>query len=428
MNRRIKKINYNYRRDCKLVFSDFRERFLEKFYPDNEEAEWLFKKDLKRLAANFSVLFFFQYSLFSKYWFHKKIYQSIIFSGDTDNIEELVRRASLDGTLLYLPNHQAHIDSLIISWIANFLRVPQPLFYAWNTLARKRSAYLMPLVNACLLDRQVMDERFRCSDPFRNTRQYRFGYTILIEEYLRHMLTRGVDTLIYPEGGRTYSGAIGEARIRRIFKDTQKVQENIGNQKIISAIPLSITYSLVPEAEKLIESYHSGQIIPPSSLFHDLTDADNLYRSFRPAYQTRTDFPLIRAFAEKGIPIFCVLGKPISLFDKEVTLDGCFEVVKRNLKILPHYFFARFLLTDPAGLGIKWKTRGIAGLQESAKSFRNSLQNVILDEAFYDDDGLADILSIGMEFFKHGGYISPEGDIINGRVLEYYSNKISLTK
>ena len=426
MNRRIKRINYHYRHDIRLVFSDFKKKFLDRYFPGNETAESLFYRDLQRLSANFSVLFFFQYSLFSKYWFHKKIYQSIIFSGATDTIEEIVRSASLNGALLYLPNHQAHIDSLIISWIANYLRVPQPLFYAWNTLARRRSAYLMPKVNACLLDRQVMDERFRCPDPFRNTRKYRFGYTVLIDEYLRFMLERGVDTLIYPEGGRSYSGAVGEARIKRIFKDTMRVQENLGDQKVISIIPLSITYSLVPEAEKLIDSYHSGQVIPPSSLFHDLTDADNLYRAFKPTYRTKTNFPLIRAFTEKRIPIFCVMGKPISLWDyKKTTLYECFEVVKRNLRILPHHFVARLLLNNPSSLTKKWKTGGIDGLLEPARSLRGSLQKDTLDEAFFHDDGLTDIISIGIEFFRYGGYISEEAEIINGGVLEYYSNKIN---
>ena len=426
MNRRIKKINYKYHRDIRHVFSNFKANFIDKYYPGNARAESLFKRDLGRLSANFSNLFFFQYSLFSKYWFHKKIYQSIILSGDTGSIEELVRNASLDGALLYLPNHQGHIDSLIISWIANHLRVPQPLFYAWNTLARRRSAYLMPMVNACLLDRQVMDERFQCPDPFRNSRKYRFGYTVLIEEYLRFMLARGVDTLIYPEGGRTYSGAVGEARIKRIFKDTRKVQENLGHQKIISIIPLSITYTLVPEAEKLINSFYGGQVIPPSSLFHDLTDADNLYRAFKPAYRIRTDFPFIRAFAEKQIPIFCIIGKPISLWDqKETTLHECFDVVKKNLKILPHHFFARFMLNDPGILAKKWRTEGMDGLLEPARSFRDSIQNVILDEAYYDDDGLMDILSIGMEFFKCGGWISTDAEIKNSNVLEYYANRIN---
>jgi hypothetical protein len=286
----------------------------------------------------------------------------------------------------------------------------------------------MPMVNACLLDRQVMDERFQCPDPFRNTRKYRFGYTVLLDEYLRFMLARGVDTLIYPEGGRSYSGAVGEARIRRIFKETRNVQESIGDQKVISIVPISVTYTLVPEAERLIESYYSGQIIPPSSLFHDLNDADNLYRSYTPAYRTKTDFPLIRAFAEKRTPVFCVMGKPISLLDhRDITLHECFEVVKKNLIILPHHFFARLLLNDPAGLAIKWKMGGAAALLEPAVLFRDSIQNITLDEAFYDDDGLKDILHIGMEFFRYGGYISPEGDILNRSVLEYYSNKISLT-
>src|SRR4030042_5491485 len=206
MNRRVKKIAYNHSRDCRIIFSEFRETFLRKYYPGDEKAEILFKKDISKLAANFSYLFFLQYSLFSELWFHRNIYKSIILSGESVHCEELIRKASVDGTILYLPNHQAHIDSLVISWIANRLGVPQPLFFAWNTLARKRSSYLMPMVNACLLNREIMDKRYPCSDQFRSTREYHLGYTILIDKYLNRMLTLGVDTLIYPEGGRSYSG------------------------------------------------------------------------------------------------------------------------------------------------------------------------------------------------------------------------------
>lgn len=427
MNRRVKRITYNRKLNNKIIFSKFRERYLSKYYPESKKAESLYKKDLKKLSANFSNLFFFQYSLFSEYWFHKNIYNSIILVSEKDKVKEQALQASLNGTLFYLPNHQAHIDSLVISWIANLLRVPQPLFCAWSTLARRRSAYLMPMVNACLLDREIMDDRFQCSYPFRNTRRYRVGYTVLLNEYLNRMFSIGVDTLVYPEGGRSYSGAIGEAEIKGIFKGVRKVQNELGHNKIISVIPLSISYSLVPEAEQLIRSYYTGTIIPPSSLFHDLTDGDNLYGTYRPDYKTKTDFPFIKAFAEKRIPIFCVIGEPISLLDnKEITLNDCFEVVKRNLKILPHYFIAKLLLADPTGMAKRWKDSGINGLIEPARSLRDALYNANVDEAFFDDDGLTDIISIGMEFFKYGGYIFNNGDIRNKLVLEYYSNKISI--
>ena len=72
----------------------------------------------------------------------------------------------------------------------------------------------------------------------------------------------------------------------------------------------------------------------------------------------------------------------------------------------------------------RWKDSGINGLIESACSLRDALHNISLDEAFFDDDGLADVISIGMEFFKYVGYISADGDIRNAHVLEYYSNKI----
>ena len=422
MNRRVKQIAYHYTRDCEIIFSDFRDTFLKKYFSGYKKAEQLFRKDLAKLAANFSYLFFFQYSLFSEFWFHRNIYKSIILSGETDEYEEIIRQASMDGSILYLPNHTAHIDSLVISWMANYLHVPQPLFFAWNTLARRRSSYLMPLVNVCLLNREIMDSRYPCYDPLRNTREYRLGYTILIDKYLNQMLALGVDTLIYPEGGRTYSGAVGEARIKRIFKNVLKVQQNQESLKTISVVPITLTYSLVPEAEQLIHSFQGGTISPPSSLFHDIQRGDDLYRSFKPVYKIKTNFPFIKAFMEKGSPVFCVVGNPISLKENpDITLSECFEIVKRNLKILPHHFISRLLITDPSVIAGKWKSSGIQGLMEPACILRDRLPKARTNTAFYNEDGLADIISIGMEFLMCCEYVSPDG-----RIHNYYSNALCL--
>jgi hypothetical protein len=294
-----------------------------------------------------------------------------------------------------------------------------------NTLARRRSSYLMPMVNACLLNREIMDKRYPCSDPFKSTREYHLGYTILIDKYLHRMLTLGVDTLIYPEGGRSYSGAAREARIKRIFKNVIKIQQNPGFLKTISLVPVSLTYSMVPEAESLIHSFHNRIICPPSSLFHDIQYGDDLYRSCRPVYHTKTDYSFIKAFTDKGIPIFCVVGKPVSLKDNpDISLHECFDIVKRNRKILPHYFMARLLITDPSGMADKWKASGINGLMEQARIMRNSLPKSRTDEAFYSDDGLTDIISIGMEFLLYQGWISQDGRILNYPVLEYYLNAL----
>jgi hypothetical protein len=160
-------------------------------------------------------------------------------------------------------------------------------------------------------------------------------------------------------------------------------------------------------------------------LFHDIQYGDDTYRSFKPKYQTKTGFPFIKAFTSKGIPIFCKVGKPISLKDNpEITLQECFKVVKQNMKILPHYFISRLLTTDPSGVAGRWKTSGINGLMEPSRALRNKLPKVQTDEAYYNDDGLADIISIGMEFLIWGRYVGSDGQIRNDRILEYYSNKI----
>jgi 1-acyl-sn-glycerol-3-phosphate acyltransferase len=427
VKRRVKRISYNRSLECKIIFSEFRKTFLSKYYPSDKNAEVLFRKDLSRLAANYSSLFFLQYSLFSELWFHKHIYNAIILKGEDAYVEELVRNASLNGAILYLPNHQAHIDSLVISWIANKLLIPQPLFFAWNTLARRRSSYLMPLVNVSLLNRGILDKRYPNPDPFKQTREYHVGYTILIDRYLEKMLSLGIDTLIYPEGGRTYSGAIGEARIKRIYKNVRNVQQSPGFQKTISVVPISITYALVPEAELLIDSFNNKTIAPPSSLFHDIQNGDDIYKSFRPVYITKTDFPFVVAFKEKKAPIFCTVCNPISLRDNpDISLQDCFENVKRNLKILPHYFISKLLLGDPTGISQKWQIASTDGLLEPARALRDRLPETHTDPSFYSDDGLADIISIGMEFLRSGEYIFRDGSIRNNKILKYYSNKIPI--
>lgn len=427
MKRRVKKILYDRSHECKIIFSEFRETFLNKYYPGNIKAEVLFRKDLSRLAANYSSLFFLQYSLFSELWFHRHIYRTIILSGESSDYEKIIRKASLDGAILYLPNHQAHIDSLVISWITNRLRVPQPLFFAWNTLARRRSSYLMPMVNVSLLNRGILDKRYANTDPFKQTREYHVGYTLLIDRYLEKMLSLGIDTLIYPEGGRTYSGAIGEARIKRIYKNVHKVQQSPGFGKTISVVPISITYTLVPEAELLISSFDNRTIAPPSSLFHDIQYGDDTYKSKSPVYSTKTDFPFVLAFKERKTPIFCTVCNPISLKDKpDISLQDCFENVKRNLKILPHHFISKLMLDDPTGISHKWQISGTEGLMEPARALRDRLPEAHTDPSFYNDDGLADIISIGMEFLRSGEYIFRDGSIRNNKILKYYSNKIPI--
>ncbi len=410
--RRVKKIRYHRGRVRRQVFSRFRKQFLDSEYPGDPKAARLFGKDLKKLSANFSKLFFFQYSLWSRYKFHRHIYRSVILKGARENTLRDVGKASKEGVLFYFPNHQAHIDSMVISWVAKLLRVPQPMFIAWNTLARRRSSYLMPLVNSCLLDRQIMDTRFSPPDPFRNTRNYRAGYTRLFNEYLKHMLSEGVDSLIYPEGGRTYSGKTGEARIRRVFKSALQAQDSMKDRREIFIVPVSLTYTLVPEASQLIRACHEGTYLPPSSLFHDMQHGDDRYAAFRPGYETRSGFPLIREFLEKKTPIYCVLGDPISLRENAPTLEQCFEPVKQNLKVLPHHFVARLILSG--------KT---AGMIDAARQLRNTIPEHLLDEAFFDELGLRDILSVGLDFFRCEGAVSETGEIRDPLLLEYYGNK-----
>ncbi len=202
------------------------------------------------------------------------------------------------------------------------------------------------------------------------------------------------------------------------------VQRNMSENLEISIVSISLSFSLVPEAEQLYETFRKKTFLPPSSLFHDMQDGDDKYAAFRGGYTIKTNYPLIRAYTEKRLPIFCVLGDPVSLRNNpEIGLEECFDVVKRNLKILPQHFIARLLLSDPEGIAEKWKTGGIDGLIEPARLLRTTLPATHLDKAYFEDDGLADIISIGMDFFQYSKAVTRKGNIQKRAILEYYANK-----
>jgi hypothetical protein len=195
--------------------------------------------------------------------------------------------------------------------------------------------------------------------------------------------------------------------------------------KTISVVPVSISYTLVPEAELLIKSFHNSTIAPPSSLFHDIQSGDDAYKSFKPVYTIKTDFPFIRAFAERRAPVFCTICNPVSLKENRgIALEQCFESVKQNLKILPHHFISKLILSDPEGISRKWKASGTEGIMKAGQALRDKLPKIHTDISFYNDDGLSDIISIGMEILRSSDIISGDGSIRNKIILEYYSNKM----
>ncbi|MFP4521377.1 MAG: 1-acyl-sn-glycerol-3-phosphate acyltransferase, partial [Fibrobacterota bacterium] len=179
MNKRVKKVRYDRKKDGKLIFEKFRKSFLNKKFPDDENAAHLFRKDLDRLFANYSDLFFWMYSHISEIFLHRNIYRNIVLKPQSFSTFEKLKEECRNGALYYLPNHQSNIDSLVIPWIVNLMELAQPLFCAGDNLAMGRSKFLMPRVNAYLIDRAMMDDRVECLDPVRNTRKYRLGYAKL---------------------------------------------------------------------------------------------------------------------------------------------------------------------------------------------------------------------------------------------------------
>lgn len=169
--------------------------------------------------------------------------------GLSDHLElqgalESVRRLEKLGTLIVVPTHSSHLDSLVMGYAIHLMGLP-PLLYGagLNLFENPLMSFFMNNLGAYRVDRKKQSAL----------------YKEVLKEYATVALEFGYHNLFFPGGTRSRSGAV-ERHLKRGLLGTGLAAfiNNLraGREKPrLYVAPCTISYKLVLEAETLIDDH-----------------------------------------------------------------------------------------------------------------------------------------------------------------------------
>jgi glycerol-3-phosphate O-acyltransferase len=153
------------------------------------------------------------------------------------------------GTIVMVPTHFSHLDSLVMAWVIHTLGLPHFIYGAGlNLFNSKFFAYFLENLGTYKIDR----------------RKKNLPYLITLKAYSSLALQWGCHSLFYPGGTRSRSGALEQQlKLGLLGTAFEAQQHNYQAQgraaRKIFVVPVVLSYHCVLEAPRLIKSYLAAQ-------------------------------------------------------------------------------------------------------------------------------------------------------------------------
>ncbi len=154
-------------------------------------------------------------------------------------------RACADrGTLIVTPTHSSNMDSVVIGWAFDQAGLPPVTYGAGKNLFSNRFlSFFMHNLGAYRVDRRLRHEL----------------YKDVLKEYSTVLLEHGYHSLFFPGGTRSRSGAVERKLKLGLLGTALTAYQNhlrAGEpQRRLYVVPTTINYSIVLEAETLIDDF-----------------------------------------------------------------------------------------------------------------------------------------------------------------------------
>ncbi|MCK6535730.1 MAG: 1-acyl-sn-glycerol-3-phosphate acyltransferase [Polyangiaceae bacterium] len=160
--------------------------------------------------------------------------------GSVDHVRKLLDK----GTLVVVPTHSSHLDSIVLGYAVHLMGLP-PLLYGagLNLFKNPVTSFFMNNLGAYRVDRKKTAGL----------------YKDVLKEYATVALELDYNNLFFPGGTRSRSGAV-EQKLKRGLLGTA-VRAYVGNLQSrrdkpnLYVVPCTISYKLGLEAETLIDDY-----------------------------------------------------------------------------------------------------------------------------------------------------------------------------
>jgi glycerol-3-phosphate O-acyltransferase len=176
---------------------------------------------------------------------HARLQEKIHITGAITQLRELARI----GTLVMVPTHFSHLDSLVIAWVIHMLGLPHFIYGAGlNLFNSKLFAYFMNNLGTYKIDR----------------RKKNLPYLTTLKTYSSLALHWGCHSLFYPGGTRSRSGALEQqlklGLLGTAFEAQRRNYQTQGcTARKLFVVPVVLNYHCVLEAPRLIKNYLAAQ-------------------------------------------------------------------------------------------------------------------------------------------------------------------------
>lgn len=251
----------------------------------------------------------------------KSIYEKMQLNGEIEKIREL----SKIGTLVFVPTHFSNLDSPVVGFSLDGIGISPVTYGAGiNLFTIKLLSNFMNNLGSYKVDRRRKNE----------------VYLTILKNYSTIGLTKGVNSLFFPGGTRSRSGAI-EKKIKKGLLSTaveaqqMNIIESPDSYKKIFVVPVVLNYHFVMEANKLVNDYlkEKGK---EEYLVED--EFKNSFKTLKFIYKSFSATPnMVISF-----------GDPLDVFGNKVDKQGIsYNPHGKKLDIKSYYTYHDEVKNDP---------------------------------------------------------------------------------
>ncbi len=326
---------------------------------DNEEIiQFLCNYYLNDMAADLNPAFLIFFKEMCKIMYHQFIKNVKV--KINENTIHLLREIQGKFPLFYLPNHISNADHIPIAFSLNRMKLFHPVIVAGANLYKGVSKLLLPKLNVEKLRRDFITDKSKwLQNPL---------YRLCFVKYNNYLWENNEPFLFYIEGGRSRNGLINEPKYGIISEIFNFIKNN---KKVSYFVPVTISYTIVPEDIELYEAT-KGKNITDADLFNHLTKLNKEYKKFKD--------PKIYVNILNPIKI-----EPEEKLDHKSFSKQIIEILRKNIIPTPTYLLAKILIDNPE-IEID-KLENIynqhADREETTNKFKNAI-NIFLDKKFIE--------------------------------------------
>ncbi len=310
---------FSNKKKYKKVLNEYQKNLkaLENCNSSEEIIKFLVTYYINDMAADFDPGFLIFFREMAR-WVFKNMFKSLKVTKKSKNAIERIKTIQGKYPLFIMPNHISNADHIPLCLALNKAGIFHPVIVAGANLYRGVSKKILPKANCYKLQREYIygDVKW-LSNPL---------YNMVFKKYNYYLWKHNEPFLFYIEGTRSRDGKILSPKYGFLKEIVKFIEENKTKAYFI---PVSLSYTVVPEDLELVESL-KGKNISQKDLLTQNLELDKIYGSVKDS-TIYINIPEAIEISPETLPDVTELGKKIV------------NIISKNIIVTPTYYLATIL-------------------------------------------------------------------------------------